>query len=177
MLHEILGNQHIHILQGLCGFLLAPIVPFGQHFQVGNMIFLLEDLQKDVGVNTASLSPGNQANGKGERRQQTQRLSMKKNFRGTLFELQLPARGGKGGAQNEPLAQMPLVDAFLVLVGMSRLYPGSQPPAGGDACGRCRCAAERNSMSGQGNLLPGSVGPGPAAVPGRGRGMTETENL
>ena len=64
-----------------------------------------------------------------------------------------------------------------VCVGMSRLYPGSQPPAGGDACGRCRCAAERNSMSGQGNLLPGSVGPGPAAVPGRGRGMTETENL
>lgn len=84
------------MFQLLSGSQLAEIVSLWQYFQVGNILFLLEHLQKNIRDNFFSPLPRDESNRKGEGGQQTQGLPPEKDFRRTLFERQLSAGWGKG---------------------------------------------------------------------------------
>ena len=105
------------------GFLLTEVISLRQHFQIRNVLCLLENFQENIGVNGFTMPPGNQSDGEGKSRKQAQGLSTKKDPGGTLLKPQLSAGWRKGFPQNQPPTQMPGIGPVLVLIGFVFLNP------------------------------------------------------
>ena len=112
-LRKIAADQLLGIRQLACRLLPAQVGSFRQDIQPGDFFLLPEDFQKNTGFYFFAFLLGNQTDGKGEGRQQPQRLSMQKNPGRSLFESQLSARRVKGLPQDQAPVQLPLIGANL----------------------------------------------------------------